>query len=162
MNFNTTNKEIVNAVETIFNVKLPKNSKVNFGVSYAVHRKLSTVNIQVDQLNIYHGIFLIFSKSLVLYDVLVYTKGYIRKYGILSKLTPQISTIKKFIIQNIPPYTPINIRNLNEAVDNDAFKIENLKNQIEQLKNKNRSYRDEIQNLKSRIELLNKKSKNNS
>lgn len=161
MNYSTDNTEIKKAMETIFNTKLSQNSKVNFSVSYSQQRKLSMVVVQVDGLNFYHALILVYTKSLSLYDVVKYNKSYVRKYGILSKLTPPVTLIKNYVSKNIPSYNPLTNRKLREdfAVDNVDLKIENLKNQIEQLKNKNRSYRDEIQNLKDRISLLNKKQK---
>ncbi|MDR3596575.1 hypothetical protein [Clostridium sp.] len=163
MNYSTNNQEILKAMETIFNTKFPQNSKVNFAVSYSQHRKLSMVVIQVDAANFYHALILVYTKGLSLYDVVKYNKSVVRRYGILSKLTPPVTKIKNYILKYIPSSNPLTNRKLNEgnAVDNEDLKIDNLKNQIEQLKNKNRSYRDEIQNLKDRISLLNKKHKRN-
>ncbi len=119
--------------------------------------------VQIEGAGFYHALILVFTMSLTLYDVVKYYNSYVRKYGILSKLTPPVEVIKKFIFKNIPPYNPLTVRKLREdnADDNTDFKIDNLKNQIEQLKNKNRSYRDEISNLKDRSTLLNKKLKQN-
>jgi hypothetical protein len=164
MNYSTDNTDIKKAMETIFDTKLPQNSKVNFSISYSQQRKLSMVVVQIDGLNFYHALILIYTKSLNLYDVVRYNKSYVRKYGLMSKLTPPVTIIKNYVSKNIPSYNPLTNRKLKEdmAADTDDFKIEHLKNQIEQLKNKNRSYRDEIQNLKDRISLLNKKQKGNS
>jgi type II secretory pathway component GspD/PulD (secretin) len=163
MNYSTTNQDILRAIETIFNTKFPQNSKVNFAVSYSQHRKLSMVIVQVDGANFYHALILVYNKGLSLYDVVKYNKSVVRRYGILSKLTPPVTLIKNYVSKYIPSNNPLTSRKLKEenAADNEDLKIDNLKNQIEQLKNKNRSYRDEIQNLKDRIALLNKKHKRN-
>ena len=164
MNYSTDNKDILEVMETIFNTKFPRKSKVNFAVSYSQHRKLSIVVVQVDGANFYHALILVYTHSLNLYDVVKYNKSYVRKYGILSKLTPAVTIIKNFISKNIPSYNQLANRRLKEdsAVDNDDYKIEKFKNQIEQCKNRNRSYRDEIQNLKDRLSLINKKQKRNN
>ena|ERR1035437_4598348 len=164
MNYTTNNPDILKAMETIFNTKFPQNSIVNFAVSYSQHRKLSLVVVQFDGANFYHALILVYTKGLSLYDVVKYNKSVVRRYGILSKLTPPVTLIKNYISKYIPSNNPLTNRKLKEgnAVDNEDLKIDNLKNQIEQLKNKNRSYRDEIQNLKDRISLLNKKQKRNS
>jgi hypothetical protein len=161
MNYSTDNTEIKKAMEIIFDTKLPQNSKVNFSISYPQQKKQSFVVVQVDGLNFYHALILVYTKSLSLYDVVKYNKSYVRKYGILSKLTPPVTTIKNYVSKYIPSYNPLTNRKLKEgiAADTDDFKIEQLQNQIEHLKNKNRSYRDEIQNLKSRIALLKEKNK---
>ena len=161
MNYYTQNKEVLKAMEDIFGQKFASNSRVNFSISYSQHRKMSMAIIQVDGGGFHHALILVFTMSLTLYDVVKYYKSYVRKYGILSKYTQPVAVIKSFIIKNIPQYNPLTIRKLREenADDKKDFKIDNLKNQIEQLKNKNRSYRDEIQNLKDRITLLNKKAK---
>jgi uncharacterized protein YqgV (UPF0045/DUF77 family) len=163
MNYSTNNQDILKAMSTIFNTKFPQNSKVNFAVAYSQHRKLSMVVIQVEGANFYHALILVYTKGLSLYDVVKYNKSVVRRYGILSKLTPPVTTIKNYILKYIPSSNPLTNRKLKEgnAVNNEDLKIDNLKNQIEQLKNKNRSYRDEIQNLKDRIALLNKKQKRN-
>jgi hypothetical protein len=162
MNYYTQNKEVLKAMETIFEQKFAANSRIIFSVAYSQHRKMSMVIVQVESAGFSHALILIFTISLALYDVVKYNKSYVRKYGIMSKYSPPVDTIKKFIFKNVPTYIPITIRKLKEDVadDKDDFKIENLKNQIEQLKNKNRAYRDEIQNLRSRITLLNKKLNN--
>jgi len=46
-----------------------------------------------------------------------------------------------------------------KSLTNRRFKHSDIVPLIEQLKNKNRAYRDVIQNLRSRIALINKKSK---
>ncbi len=160
MNYSTDNTEIKKAMEIIFDTKLPQNSKVNFSISYPQQRKQSFVVVQVDGLNFYHALILVYTKSLSLYDVVKYNKSYVRRYGILSKLTPPVTLIKNYVTKFIPSHNPLTNKKLKEdnAADNNDFRIEQMKNQIEQLKNKNRSYRDEIQNLKSRITLLNKKN----
>ncbi len=161
MNYYTQNKEVLKAMEDIFGTRFSQNSRINFSISYSQHRKMSMAIIQVDGGGFHHALILVFTMSLTLYDVVKYYKSYVRKYGILSKYTQPVAVIKSFIIKNIPQYNPLTIRKLREenADDKKDFKIDNLKNQIEQLKNKNRSYRDEIQNLKDRITLLNKKAK---
>ena len=161
MNSYTQNKDILTAMGEIFDQKFTANSRINFSISYSQHRKMSIAVVQIEGAGFYHALILVFTMSLTLYDVVKYYKSYVRKYGILSKLTPPVEVIKKFIFRNIPQYNPLTVRKLREDVADDKtdFKIEQLKNQIEQLKNKNRAYRDEIQNLRDRI-ALNKKNKN--
>jgi hypothetical protein len=161
MNYYTQNKEVLKAMEDIFGQKFASSSRVNFSISYSQHRKMSMALVQIEGGGFHHALILVFTMSLTLYDVVKYYKSYVRKYGIMSKYSPPVNVIKKFIFKNIPPYNPLTVRKLREdnADDKINFKIENLKNQIEQLKNKNRSYRDEISNLKDRIQLLNKKNR---
>lgn len=158
MNYYTNNAEILNAMATIFNTKFRHNSKVNFAISYSQSRKMSIVVVQVDGAYFYHALILVYTKSLSLYDVVIYNKSFVRKYGILSKLTPPVTVIKSFITKNISPYNPLSNRKLKEDVadDKEDFRITNLKSQISQLKNKNRSYRDEIKSLRNRIALIKK------
>jgi len=164
MNYYTQNKEVLTAMENIFGQKFARNSKVNFAVSYSENRKMTMVLVQVVGIGSYHGLILVFTYSLTLFSVIKFNKNNVRSYGIFSKHSPPVEIIKKFIFRNIPPYNPLTVRKLREGDNDDKidFKIEHLKNQIEQLKNKNRSYRDEIKNLKDRIALLNKKNKRNS
>jgi hypothetical protein len=160
MNYYTQNKEVLKAMEDIFGQKFAANSRIIFSIAYSHHRKMSMAIVQIEGAGFYHALVLVFTMSLTLYDVVKYYKSYVRKYGLLSKMTRPVEVIKKFIFKNIPPYNPLTVRKLKEDVADDKsdFKIENLKNQIEQLKNKNRAYRDEISNLKNKIKLLNKKS----
>jgi hypothetical protein len=161
MNYFTQNKEVRTAMETIFSQKFASSARVNFSISYSQHRKMSMALVQIEGGGFHHALILVFTMSLTLYDVVKYYKSYVRKYGIMSKYSPPVNVIKKFIFKNIPPYNPLTVRKLREG-ETDVkidFKIDNLKNQISQLQNKARSYRDEISNLKDRIALLNKKLK---
>ena len=161
MNYYTTNTEILGAMGAIFDTNFPQNSKVNFAVSYSQHRRMSFVVIQIDGANFYHALILIYTKGLSLYDVVKYYRLNVRKFGTLSKLTPQITVLKDFIYKNIPKYSPLTNRKLKEdvAADKEDFRIDSLKSQIEQLKNKNKSYRNTISNLRSKISLLNKRNR---
>lgn len=158
MNYFTHNKNILEAMEVIFATKFPANSKVNIAITYSHHRKMSMAILQIEDANFYHALILVFTKSLTLYDVVKYYKAYVRKYGIMSRYSPPVEVIKRFIFKNIPTYNPLSNRKLkeNEAADNDIIRIEKLKNQIDHLKNKNRFYRDEIAHLKDNIKLLKK------
>ena len=157
MNFETDNQEIYQAMEDVFG-NLPNNSKINFAADYSQNRKLTAVNVQVENAPYVHGLIFIYSRSIALFDVLKYRNRTVYRQGQLGKLTPQINLINKFILKHIPHMNQLSQRKIKEDVaeDKEDFKIDNLKNQIEQLKNKNRSYRDEIQNLKDRIVLINK------
>ncbi len=161
MNFYTQNKEVLTAMEDIFDQKFANNSRVNFSISYSQHRKMSMALVQIEGGGFHHALILVFTMSLTLYDVVKYYKSYVRKYGIMSKYSPPVNVIKKFIFKNIPPYNPLTVRKMREGESDDKmdFKIEQLKNQLEQCKNKNINYRNEIANLKDRIALLNKKLK---
>ena len=159
MNYTTKNKEVLRAMETIFGQKFANNSITNFSVAYSQHRKLSIVVVQIEGANFYHALILVYTKSLMLYDVVKYYKSTVRKYGILSKYTPPVEIIKKFITKKIPPYNPLTNKKLSEEIADDKtdFRIENLKNQIEQLKNKDKSRRYEIKTLRDKIKLMRKK-----
>lgn len=157
MNFFTTNKQVLEAMSTIFDQKFASNSKVNFAVSYSENRKMTMVVVQVVRAGFYHGLILVFTNSLTLYSVIKFNKNYIRNYGIFSKHSPPVDIIRKFIFRNIPPYNPLPVRKLKEGDgDETDLKIEKLKNQIGQLKNSSRGYRDEINNLRKRIRLMKK------
>ncbi len=162
MNFETDNQEIYQAMEDVFG-NLPNNSKINFAADYSQNRKLTAVNVQVENAPYVHGLIFIYSRSIALFDVLKYRNKTVFRQGQLGKLTPQINLINKFILKHIPHMNQLSQRKIKEELD-DAEEIKNdsLKNSLEQCKNQKRSYRDEIGNLKDKIVILNKKQKRNS
>jgi len=163
MNFETKNVKVYEALTDIFG-SLPNTSRVIFAVDYSQNRKLTAVIVQVENAPYYHGLIFFYTRSITLYDVVKYKNKTLYRLGQLSQLVPQIKLINKFILKNIPHMNPLAQRKLREdadAVDTD-FKNDNLKNQLEQCKNKNRSFRDQIANLKGKIKILNDKNRSSS
>ena len=129
---------------------------------------MTMVVVQVVRAGFYHGLILVFTNSLTLYSVIKFNKNLLFLIKLssfepfiniicFSKRSPPVDIIRKFIFRNIPPYNPLPVRKLKEGDgDETDLKIEKLKNQIGQLKNSSRGYRDEINNLRKRIRLMKK------
>lgn len=161
MNFETKNVKVYEALTDIFG-SLPNTSKVIFAVDYSQNRKLSAVIVQVENASYYHGLIYFYTRSITLYDVVKYKNKTLFRLGQLSQLVPQIKMINKFILKNIPHTNPLAQRKLREDAVDIELKNDSLKNSLEQCKNKNRSFRDQIANLKGKIKILNDKNKNSS
>jgi hypothetical protein len=155
--FSENNKELRELVLQLLGGRFSNAKRVNFSVSYAQNRKLSTVVIEVSPCSTVHALIFFYTRSLRLLDAINYRN---RRYFRITRsgdALKRIDRINKFILSKIPKLSPIALRRIREEDDSDGSD-ELMKQQIQHLKDKNRieqdvsrSLRNQIKGLRSRV-----------
>ncbi len=156
MNYYSTNPEILRAVVSLLGDGFSNASRASFGVAYSQNRKLSIVTVELSPSTTIHALFFIYTKGMVLYDVIRYSNKASQSINRSASDLKRVERIHELLTRWIPKISQTASLRIAEEQNSDEEKerkeqeIQRLKNRMEVEKSINKGLRDQIKVLRAK------------